>query len=344
MSFWQATNNPSYWDSIQSIWKSPRPPYSLPSKPHLVPRIPGITIQQGVLHHAQEYVDFLQRYYESRPSISIQIPFQTMKNALSNNSWIVIEARDTDKTLIGIVLSKSIQILVSSSFLANPMQNTGLVDLFCIAPKWRRNGIGTAMLFTLHTVTAQQGRLAHIFSSETATLFHKIPTFIRDTYYFREKVQQQHQQQQAQVYESDTLDINFETNIIITNPLLKQILKHTPNMSLIGYNPGERTNITHYTFDDGEYDTPSHILIKPTYEVYHGKHVGEVIAFWSESNSSDQFDTLLDAIDAFDLFLVPSAFPRTQGIPWKKGSAFGYYAFQFHPGVFDMKRILLLAP
>jgi GNAT superfamily N-acetyltransferase len=262
-----------------------------------------------------------------------------MKNALSNNSWIVIEARDTDKTLIGIVLSKSIQILVSSSFLANPMQNTGLVDLFCIAPNWRRKGIGTAMLFTLHTVTAQQGRLAHIFSSETATLFHKIPTFIRDTYYFREKVPQQ-----PQVYESDNLDIGFETNIIITNPLLKQILKHTPTTSLIGYTPGERTNITHYIFDNGDYDEPSHILIKPTYEVYHGKHVGEVIAFWGESDASHEYDTYLNSIDAFDLFLVPSAFPRTQGIPWKKGSAFGYYAFQFHPGVFDMKRILLLAP
>lgn len=324
MSFWQATNNPSYWDTIKSIWQPHTPPQLLQSKLHLMPTVPGISIKKGIFQNSHEYAKFIQTHFDSRPNIFMNIPPSIIETQIAKNNWIIIEARNTDRTLIGLVISKPIDILFSSEFPLQPIKQTGLVDYFCVAPGWRKKGVGTALLFKLHEVTSIQGRLGHIFSSESSSLFSKIPTFVKDRYYFRKR-----NTNKLKVH------VDLETNIIVTKLLVEQLLKNTSGTSLVGYNPGEKTNISHYEFHDFEME--AHILIRPTYEVYYGQKVGEVIAFWG---SREHLDLILDFIDQFDVFLVPSEFPRVK--TWTKGAPFGYYSFQFHPGAFDMKRLLLL--
>lgn len=324
MSFWQATNNPSYWDTIKSIWQPHTPPHLLPSKLHFITTVPGILIKRGIIQNAHEYSKFIETHFESRPNISMNIPPNIIENQIARNSWIVIEARNTDNILIGIVVSKLVDLLFSSEFPLQPIKHTGLVDYFCVAPRWRKKGVATALLFKLHNITSIQGRLGHIFSSEKNSLFNKIPTFVKDIYYFRKR---------------NTIklkvEVECERDIIINTTLIQQLLKYNSGTSVVGFNSGEKTNISHYEFHDFEME--AHILIKPTYEVYYGQKVGEVIAFWG---SNDYLDIILDFIDQFDIFLVPSEFPRMK--QWTKGAPFGYYSFQFHPGAFDMKRLLLL--
>jgi hypothetical protein len=324
MGFWKDTSNITYWDLIKGLWLQTNPPFSLEKSntSGIIPSMHGVVFKTINSKNAENYSRFIRSNFST-----IDIPSEVISEGITKNSWLGIEARDIDLNLIALIISKPISHFYSSEFPKQSLRDIGLVDYFCISPPWRKKGLGTILLFKLHELTRSKGRIPHIFASEGASIFSRIPQIIQDRYIWRKRIQC-----------IVPIRINIQQNISFTEDFLTQIQRGIGGKNFFAVNIGIPTDILHY------FATGYHILIRPTYEKKDGLHtVGEIIAFWSESGDKLNkfiFDILLDSIKEFHIFIAPSEFPQSR--LWEQGASFGFFPFHFHPGAFDIKRLLLL--
>ena len=335
MSFWQDTPNISFWTVLKAFFSSPTPPQLLEQNParYIPSPVLGVHIQRAKMQDAEEISSFIANHFTTSNGVVTNIPKNVIENWLSNGSGIAIEARDNSGSLIGFVLSRRIEYFYSTDFPLSPLQEIGLVDYFCVARKWRKKGLGTALLFALHDTTAMLGRIGHIFSSEggIGPLFTQLPPFVMDRYKWRNK-------------RSSPLSLSIqETNNIIFQPEIVKEMLTTMNAprAFVGFTTGVATNISHYEYVSADLKTQAHILVRPTYEEKDGKVVGEIVSWWTSGKEGDKYiDIMLDQIREFDVFVAPEAFPASRA--WNKGSAYAYYSFHFNPGEFGAGIKLLM--
>ena len=340
-SFWRDTSNVSHWASIKSIWTSATPPRLLEAS-RIITEIttsemvaPGLYYGRAIFQNAKAYSQFIASYFvtgATTASVILDIPSEVIADGFIHRRWVGIEARDEANNLVGLIISKYINILYSSQFPVVPLKECGLVDYFCVVPDWRRKGVGTALLFRLHELTRSQGRIAQIFASEGGrgplSIFSRIPSFIQDRYIWR-------QRNNARI----NLEIESEKNIAVTHNLCERIRGSSPSTKyFFAFAPGVKTDISHYWYKDGS--ASADLLIKPTYEIKDGNHVGEVVAFWYSGKGDKYLDIMIDLIQDFYVMIAPSEFPQSRS--WTNGAYFGFFPFHFHPGEFDMKSRLLV--
>lgn len=92
---------------------------------------------------AKEYCDFLKKYfYGSEYDIVLDIPPQILSESLIKGDVIGVEIRDKDKVLIGCIFDIYAGNLQEESM--------GLVTWMCVAPLWRKRGIGSCLLYSLY--------------------------------------------------------------------------------------------------------------------------------------------------------------------------------------------------
>jgi GNAT superfamily N-acetyltransferase len=92
---------------------------------------------------AKEYCEFLKKYfYGSEYDIVLDIPPQTLANSLSTGDVIGVEIRDKDRVLIGCIFD-----IYAGNFEG---ESIGLVTWMCVAPTWRKKGIGSSLLYALY--------------------------------------------------------------------------------------------------------------------------------------------------------------------------------------------------
>lgn len=329
MGFWTSQPIITYMSYIQSAFCQYSPPQvlnriALKKEPI---RIPGVTYKRAIMKNAAQYSKFLETYfYINQKDIRLVLPEKIISDGLSvGGGWCGIEACDIDSRIIGIIFSLPIQYLYSSQFSKEPLIDCGMVDYFCVAPAWRSKGIASGLLDRFFNLNYKLGRLPHIFASEGNILFHKIPPFIKGQYIWREK------QVDAVIFENLQITRNKPVHI---GDIWSSIRENT----FIAYNPKTAAeNLIQIKYTGR--NVLIHMVLKPTYEMKGTKRVGEIIAYWGYcTNLEKLYDSILDSIPDFDIFLATSSFPQRH--VWNNGSAFAYYPFHFHPGVFDSKTFL----
>ena len=332
MGFWSSTPNVSYWSYIQSVWLPVKAPSLLVNKSTqvILKKTPGAVYRRAVSQNAKQYTKFIETYFNYiEGKTRTVIPPEIIEEGLRNNTWYGIEVRNQDSFIIGIVFSIQVQYLYSSEFSKQPLTECGLVDYFCVAPEWRNKGVGTNILTKLFELTSQNGRRSHIFASEGSALFYKIPPFVKGCYIWREKGEQLHK---------NLGELTISKNKQINMGEIWSSIKD--DKTFIAYNAtSSMSNLIHVDYHDKE--SSVHIVLRPTYELKEGKKVGEIIAYWGYGVDTYKiYDFLLDNIPDFDIFLATTSFPKRY--KWNTGSAFAYYPFHFHPGIFDADSLMLL--
>ena len=329
MGFWSITPNITLWDSIKSIWSQTSPPKLFETRDMVTPVIPNIIFKKATFQNAALYSEFLSKYFETGDVVS-DVPLQVMSDGFLKGDWIGVEAVSGGETLLGLIISKPVADFFSSEFPETPLRNIGLVDYFCVAPEIRSKGVGTALLTHLHHTTRTEGRVGHIFASDSGNLFSRIPMFFQDIYIWREKN-----------HESLRFALEIQRNYIFSESFVKEILgkNGTGGKSFVAVNYGVPTDISYYTYNGRDFQI--HILIKPTYEKKSGKNVGEILAAWTSGVNGDYIDIILDSIRDYDIFIaIHDVLPQSKS--WKRGAPIGFYPFHFHPGAFDINNFLLL--
>lgn len=91
-------------------------------------------------------------------------------------SDILLYVTDSSNVIVGTV---------RYTYCAN-MDNTKfhVIDCFCIAPKWRRHGIGTYLLTELHALTMSLGLTYSLFLKEGAPLYQETQPIYSSTYVY----------------------------------------------------------------------------------------------------------------------------------------------------------------
>ena len=93
--------------------------------------------------HSKEYCIFLRKYfYDMKDDIVLDIPSKTLSDLLLSGDIVGVEIRDKDKVLIGCIFD-----IYAGNFQEESM---GLVTWMCVAPSWRKKGIGTSLLYALY--------------------------------------------------------------------------------------------------------------------------------------------------------------------------------------------------
>ena len=91
-------------------------------------------------------------------------------------SDILLYVTDVSNTIVGTV---------RYTYCAH-MDNTKfhVIDCFCIAPKWRRHGVGTYLLTELHALTMSLGLQYSLFLKEGPTLYQETQPIYSSTYVY----------------------------------------------------------------------------------------------------------------------------------------------------------------
>jgi GNAT superfamily N-acetyltransferase len=92
---------------------------------------------------AKEYCDFLKKYfYTEKDDFVLNIPHQRLSDTLTSGDVVGVEIRDKDKVLVGCIFD-----IYAGTFEGESM---GLVTWMCVAPSWRKKGVGTDLLYALY--------------------------------------------------------------------------------------------------------------------------------------------------------------------------------------------------
>jgi GNAT superfamily N-acetyltransferase len=135
---------------ISWIWRSlfqgsAEPPRLLKERIQTIPYRPKnkIQIQKAVPEAALDYSTLLHKYFVlPQDPIELWIPPPILKAKLESKVWIGVEARDSNKRLVGCVFHH-----FTGEFLG---EKTGLVTWLCIAPSFRKQGLASQLLFALY--------------------------------------------------------------------------------------------------------------------------------------------------------------------------------------------------
>lgn len=92
---------------------------------------------------SDEYSLFLaNHFYPPNHKLVLKVPPQLISKGIASNMIVGVEMRDENRNLIGCIFD-----IYVGSFQGSPM---GLVTWMCVAPNWRKKGIGTSLLFALY--------------------------------------------------------------------------------------------------------------------------------------------------------------------------------------------------
>jgi GNAT superfamily N-acetyltransferase len=127
--------------------------------------------------YAAEYTRFLQMFfYNSSSEFELKIPVHFLEYGLKNGSIVGVEIRDKDKILVGCVFD-----LYAGKYNTVEM---GLVTWMCVAPSWRKRGVGSDLLFALYFFS--QPRRIHWWRND-GVIQSPLPPFWYEKKIFRKR-------------------------------------------------------------------------------------------------------------------------------------------------------------
>jgi GNAT superfamily N-acetyltransferase len=331
MSFWTTNPGPTWWDCIESLNPCHAPPYGLCKReflqPHPRPPLPaGCSVISLSSRHAAILEKFLRQHYSIYPRCRISLSKERIAFGLTRDKWIGVALINKDKELLGCCFSKP---LGRMKFPHETLSDGGVVDYFCVHSDYRKQGVAQRLLQDLVFLTANIGRLVHVFEKEGFPLL-SLPPLYTSRYIAREKQSP-----------GPTKEWLGSMGIGLHGPI--QEYSHSDFLPLTKF----VANLPYELNGDSElfgFQYKGHSVFLCMTDIHHrtvpeGKRIGELA--WMLPKTVEvplaiqkiAVETCVDC-SKFDVVLMDKTIPHDSRKPWAQDASFSWYIFNYNPGGF----------
>jgi GNAT superfamily N-acetyltransferase len=331
MSFWSKLPGPTWWDCIESFNPCVPTVYGLCSDLTTFPRndfgLPvGVNMTQLLPRHAKEIEKLLREDFSLYPRCRISLSAERISEGFFLDEWIGVGAFTLDKKLIGCCISKPLGRLKLPTEVLN---NTGIVDYFCVKESYRKQGLASKLLEELVSLTRNRGRSVHIFLKEGFPLL-KLPPLYTSQYLARER---EVPGEYKEYFESMGIGIHG----LVQSYTHADYLPLTKFVANLPWQLSGDSELFRFTFH-------GHTVFLCMTDLHHrtvpdGKKIGElcwILPQTAEVPLSIQKLAVETCVDSnrFDIILLDKTIPHDSRQRWKKDAGFSWYIFNYKPGNF----------
>ena len=330
MSFWKQSPGPTWWDCIESFNPCIQTPYGI-CNPDLIRKVRYLTLPKGFTvitlssKHAERLEHFLKEHYSIYSRCRITLSKERIEKGFLLDDWVGVGVFTFDKQMVGCCISKP---LGRMKFTQETINQSGLVDLFCVHKDYRKQGVAGFLLDELVVQTAKKERLVHIFLKEGFPLLSMPPVYIGRYITRRKEVP------------GESKDYFGSMGIALQSPI--QSYSHADYLPLTKF----VANLPWQLSGDSElsvFNYRGHIVFLCMTNLHHrtapeGHSVGELSWFLPQTAEvplSIQRLAIETCIDCspYDIVLMDSSFPHSKKT-WEKDESFSWYIFNYNPGGF----------
>ena len=312
MSFWLRSPGPtwSHW-----FWPGTTPrilDVDIGEKPRKAKKPVGTDLVPLDSTYANEVHFFLQKHFITYQKTRLCLPEERIKNGFESG-WIGV-GLFFKKDLIGVLISKPLGTMKIGPL---QVQNTGLVDYFCVHSDWRKQGIGSCLLEELLHLTAQRRRVVHMFLKEGLPLYN-MPSIYQSHYIWRLRDESQRINLSVDEETIKSAEVPYEGTLVTTHKSEDCMLYCVSGFVICVYDLHCRS-------------------------VPEGLRMGEIL--WIKGASSTDLkasiiEKVVDSLD-FEIILMDCEIPH-KSKTWKKDAMFNWYVFNCDPVNYKLKPYLLL--
>lgn len=280
--------------------------------------------------HAEQMALLLKDQFTIYPRCRISLTKDRIHQGFFLDGWIGVGVMSVDKQLVGCVISKPLGRLKMPH---ETLDQSGLVEYFCIHTTYRKQGLVSCMLDELIVQTAKQGRLVHAFLKEGFPLW-RVPPLYTSSYIARRR---------GTVGEFKEF---FGSMGIGTRG-------HIESYTHSDYLPLKKfaANLPSQLSGDSElfaFTYKGHTTFLCVTDLHHrtvpeGHTIGEiswVLPKTAEVPLSHQRLAVETCVDSskFDILLLDTKLPHDSKKGWQKDAPFSWYLFNYNPGAFFTAR------
>jgi hypothetical protein len=170
--FWEKANLPSMWEYMKSLVYPKRDPRRLEQTRRYSTKSPtGIEFIKAKPDHAAQLAHFLQKNYKTGTTKSpiCTITSESIIKQLSDGAIYLI-VYDKDKQIAGCIGASRLGTIQPGNI---PLR---LIREFCIAPLWRKTGLGSYLLLSIWNTLKVTSEDSVLFLKEGAPLSSAGPT------------------------------------------------------------------------------------------------------------------------------------------------------------------------
>lgn len=273
---------------------------------------------KAIATKAKEYCDFLKKYfYEEKEDYILNIPSNRLSDSLAKGDVVGVEIRDKDKVLVGCIFD-----LYAGSFEEESM---GLVTWMCVAPSWRKKGVGTDLLYALYYYC--RPRRIHWWRNDS---FLRSPL---PPVYEEHKMTRDRNITQCKYNKKNNCPLNMQ--LVSITRWKQRFIEVWKKSNPIGLLLDDRIKESPW-IECWELENTFAILIQPTFETKKStnKAIFEIIAwiFIGDVNG-DEAEVIEDALDhlPYDRFEAPQHMPHVKKL-WTYGGMTSWSCIGLDPG------------
>lgn len=339
MSFWSAVPGPHWSHCIESLNPCAPTTYGV-CQPLLQTRPKRCSLPRPLRFvelnpsYAGEIEALLQGHYSIYSRCKISLSHQRIHDGFLRDTWIGVGVVSMNTKLLGCCISKPLGRLKVSH---ETLDESGLVEYFCIHQAYRKQGIASAMLDELVRRTANQGRSVHIFLKEGFPLWN-LPPFYTSQYLSRTKR-----------LPTESKDHLGSMGIGLYGRI--QRYTHADYLPLTKF----IANLPYQLNGDSElfsfnYKGHSVFLCMTTSHhrtVPEGHRIGE-LAWMLPQTAEVPLAIQRLAVEAcvdssrFEIVLIDKSIPHDPKQGWKRDAAFSWYIYNYNPGTFFTTKPFLI--
>jgi GNAT superfamily N-acetyltransferase len=331
MSFWSEFPGPHWSQCIESLNPCAPTSYGIcnpliryaPKQTSLPPHLRYVEL---LPRHAKEIETLLKRDFTIYPRCKLSLSEARIRDGFVFDKWIGVGIFTLEKTLIGCCISKPLGKLKLEHEM---VQQSSLVDYFCVHHEYRKQGVASALLTEFVLMTARHQRLVHLFLKEGFPLW-KVPPLYTSQYLVRQKGLPGESKEYF-----GSMGIGLRGTI--------QSYSHADYLPLRNF----IANLPSELNGDSElfsFNYKGHSVFLCMTDIHHrtvpeGHRIGELA--WILPQTAEvplaiqklAVETCVDC-GTFDLVLLDKTIPHDSKQSWKKDAAFSWYVYNYNPGSF----------
>jgi hypothetical protein len=330
MSFWAHNPGPTWWDCMESLNPCSPAPYGLCQTTWMHPRSrPPLPPQSSLVlltsRHAAALEKFLRLHYSIYPRSRMALSKERIALGLARDGWIGI-GLVKDNSLLGCCVSKP---LGRMKFPHETLPQGGLVEYFCVHSSYRKQGIAQILLEELVFLTANVGRLVHVFVKEGFPLL-SLPPLYTSRYIVRKR-------QSPGEFKEFLGSMGIAHNSPIESYTHADFLPLSKFVANLPYELSGDSELFGFQYK-------GHDVFLCMTDIHHrtvpdGQRIGELA--WMLPKTVEvpleiqrlAVETCVDS-SKFDLVLMDKAIPHEDTKGWTNDASFSWYIFNYKPGGF----------
>jgi len=326
MSFWEDCPGPHWSDWFWSVFSCSGTPFAQPIRRYpldLPQKTSSFSLTLAKSADSEAIVEFLTENFTITQKAVCALPVDRLTRGIQSD-WLVLIAKENG-AIIGTVISRplgsmSFQTIVESQLKRTKFSYTDYIDFFCVAPDYRKSGLGSDLLKYIDYYSSERGRPIHFFQKELTPLY-VIPPLWHGTYVYRE------------IQQAGSMNTRVQT---FSNQKKREI---DGQFKITFSNPKASVDSQYYIYDCGNFKI--HAAITNTYHLHQNGTMGELL-FYSvedcsekleEKNIAAAIEDILE-VSGYKYILMDISVPHLKQMNWKRDASYFMYAYNVNPGKF----------